>query len=93
MLRRCLFQGMLTLLLLCGSWCGATSPNAPPCDADAGGGGPVLSGSYRLAGRCSSGHVGEALRLGEGCEARPTILRLPWPHNSSHIDQVEGYNY
>ncbi len=48
----------------------------------------VLSGSYKMLSRCSSDHIGEALRLGEGCEPRPTILRLPWPQNSSQIDQV-----
>ena len=52
------------------------------------GGTSVLTGSFKPLGRCSSGHIGEALHLGEGCEPRPTVLRLPWPQNSSHIDQV-----
>ncbi len=52
------------------------------------GGTPVVTGSFKPLGRCSSGHIGEALHLGEGCEPRPTVLRLPWPQNSSHIDQV-----
>ena len=49
---------------------------------------PVVTGSYKQLSRCSSVHIGEALHLGEGCEPRPTIIRLPWPQNSSHIDQV-----
>ena len=52
------------------------------------GGTLVVTGSFKPLGRCSSGHIGEALHLGEGCEPRPTVLRLPWPQNSSHIDQV-----
>ncbi len=48
----------------------------------------VVVGSYRPVGRCSSGHIQEALHIGESCAPRDTILRLPWPQNSSQIDQV-----
>ena len=47
----------------------------------------VLQGTYKYEPRCTAVHVSDALRVGEGCAPRPTLVNLPWP-NSTQIDQV-----
>ena len=43
---------------------------------------------YKPVQRCTGRHMQEAMRLGEGCEPRPTLMALPWP-NGTQIDQVQ----
>ena len=47
----------------------------------------TLYGTYNPVARCSGKHIDQALRLGEGCAPRPTLMSLPWP-NGTQIDQV-----
>ena len=47
-------------------------------------------GTYKPASRCSGQHIAEALRLGEGCAPRSTLMALPWP-NGTQVDQVRSF--
>ncbi len=79
---------LINLVLLISDCLGtsvqSTAPVSTPSTCTAS---TVYGAVYKPVQRCTGRHIAEAMRLGEGCEPRPTLMALPWP-NGTQIDQV-----